>query len=213
MEHCQHLCRWCFGAVRQQAITWTNADLWIVLLLGTQFNETQVKTQQFSFNTMYLKMSSAKTTTILFRPSMCVLPLRLHSDLTGMYYSTILDKALVVVCLDPRFARNIAQMVTRFWQYGKRVNLVFWSCTYCCISSMTWLQKPPYGNIVKDTGDYTGTVNVVRLSRSQICRWHHDSTRFSMPVFNVNTTTHIMLSEWQHRRRSNQLAYHYFDVL
>ena len=44
---------WC------QIITWTNTDLLSIRPLGTNFSEIWIKTQNFSFVKMYLKMPSA----------------------------------------------------------------------------------------------------------------------------------------------------------
>ena len=49
---------WC------QAITWTNAVLLSIRLLGTNFSEILIKIQNFTFRKMHLKVSSAK-----WRPS------------------------------------------------------------------------------------------------------------------------------------------------
>ena len=43
-----------------QAIIWTNADLLLIGLLGTNFNEICIKILTFSFKKMRLKMLSAK---------------------------------------------------------------------------------------------------------------------------------------------------------
>ena len=53
--------------VRCHAITWTNAGLLSIGLLGTHFNEIWIDILSFSFNKMHLKMSSAKTAIILSR--------------------------------------------------------------------------------------------------------------------------------------------------
>ena len=45
---------------RRQAIAWTNADLFIIGSLGTNFSEIGVKIQKFPIMKMHLKMSSAK---------------------------------------------------------------------------------------------------------------------------------------------------------
>ena len=49
---------------RRQAIIWTNARLLSIEPLRTYFNETLIKTQQFSLKKMHVKLSSAK-----WRPS------------------------------------------------------------------------------------------------------------------------------------------------
>ena len=51
--------------VRRQAITWTNADLLSIGLLGTYFSEIWIGILSFSFKKMQLKMSSAKIAAIL----------------------------------------------------------------------------------------------------------------------------------------------------
>ena len=51
---------------RRQAITWTNADMLSVGSLGTNFNEIQIKKQNFSFMKIHSKLLSAKWQ--LFRP-------------------------------------------------------------------------------------------------------------------------------------------------
>ena len=53
--------------IRRQAITWTNAGLLLIGLLGTYFNEIWIGILTFSFKKMPLKMLSAKMTTILSR--------------------------------------------------------------------------------------------------------------------------------------------------
>ena len=45
---------------RRQAIIWTNAGILLIEALGTNFNEIVIEIHTFSFNKMYLKMSSAK---------------------------------------------------------------------------------------------------------------------------------------------------------
>ena len=50
-----------------QAITWTNADLLLIGLLGTSFSEISIRISSFSFKKMHLKMLSAKTAAILSR--------------------------------------------------------------------------------------------------------------------------------------------------
>ena len=44
--------------IRRQAITWTNAHLLPIGPLGTNFNEIQIKIQNFSFKKVHLKMSA-----------------------------------------------------------------------------------------------------------------------------------------------------------
>ena len=46
--------------VRHQAITWTNAVLLSIRLLGMNFSEIWIETQNFSFMKMHLKMLSVK---------------------------------------------------------------------------------------------------------------------------------------------------------
>ena len=45
---------------RCQAISWTNAVIFLIGLLGTNFSENLIINQMFSFNIMRMKMSSAK---------------------------------------------------------------------------------------------------------------------------------------------------------
>ena len=45
---------------RRQAITWTNAGILLIGLLGTNFSEIWIGIQTFSFKKMHLKMSSGK---------------------------------------------------------------------------------------------------------------------------------------------------------
>ena len=49
-----------FAPSRQQAVTWTNADLLSTGPLGTNFSENLIEILTFSFKKMSLKMSSAK---------------------------------------------------------------------------------------------------------------------------------------------------------
>ena len=56
----QHWCRLWLGAIRHQAITWTNADFLPFRPPGTYFSEISFKILTFSFKKMHLKMSSAK---------------------------------------------------------------------------------------------------------------------------------------------------------
>ena len=53
--------------VRCQAITWTNADLLSIGLLGTNFSESWIRILSFSFKKKHLKMLSATMTAILSR--------------------------------------------------------------------------------------------------------------------------------------------------
>ena len=46
--------------LRPQAITWTNADLILIELLGTNFSEIKIKIRHFSFMKMPWKMTFAK---------------------------------------------------------------------------------------------------------------------------------------------------------
>ena len=45
---------------RRQAIIWTNAGLFLIWPLGTNFSEISIEIHTFSFKKMHLKMSSAK---------------------------------------------------------------------------------------------------------------------------------------------------------
>ena len=45
---------------RRQAIIWTNAGIWLIRTLGTNFSKILGEIHSFSFSKMYLKMSSAK---------------------------------------------------------------------------------------------------------------------------------------------------------
>ena len=45
---------------RHQAIVWTNADLLLIEPPGTNFGEISIKSETYSFQNVYLKMSSAK---------------------------------------------------------------------------------------------------------------------------------------------------------
>ena len=45
---------------RRQAIIWTNAGIWLIPILGTNFNEILSKIHTFSLKKMHLKMSSGK---------------------------------------------------------------------------------------------------------------------------------------------------------
>ena len=45
---------------RRQAIIWTNAGIWLIRTLGTNFSEILGEIHSFSFSKMHLKMSSAK---------------------------------------------------------------------------------------------------------------------------------------------------------
>ena len=45
---------------RRQAIIWTNAGIWLIPTLGTNFSEILGKIHIFSVKKMYFKMSSAK---------------------------------------------------------------------------------------------------------------------------------------------------------
>ena len=45
---------------RRQAIIWTNAGIWSMGPLGTNFSEILIETHTFSFRKMHLKMSSGK---------------------------------------------------------------------------------------------------------------------------------------------------------
>ena len=45
---------------RCQAIIWTNAAIWLIRTLGTNFSEILSEIHSFSFKKMHLKMSSAK---------------------------------------------------------------------------------------------------------------------------------------------------------
>ena len=53
--------------VRRQAITWTNAALLSIRLLGINFTEIWIGILSFSLKKMHLKMSSAKTAALLFK--------------------------------------------------------------------------------------------------------------------------------------------------
>ena len=53
--------------LRRQAITWTNAALLSIGLLGTNFNEIWIRILSFSFKKMHLKMPSANMVATLSR--------------------------------------------------------------------------------------------------------------------------------------------------
>ena len=53
--------------IRHQAITWTNAGLLLIGLLGTNFSEIRIGIPSFSFKKMHLKLSSAKMAAIFSR--------------------------------------------------------------------------------------------------------------------------------------------------
>ena len=50
--------------VRRQAITWTNAGLLLIRLMGTNFSDIWIGFQWLSFKKMHLKMLSAKLAAI-----------------------------------------------------------------------------------------------------------------------------------------------------
>ena len=56
-----------FSTVRRQAITWTNAGVLLIGLIGRNFNEIWIEILSFSFKKMRLKMLSAKMAAILSR--------------------------------------------------------------------------------------------------------------------------------------------------
>ena len=66
----------------RQAIIWTNAGLLLIRPLGTNFNEMLIEILAFSFMTMCLKMSSAKS-----RPSCLGLDVLTLQMLTSHTYS------------------------------------------------------------------------------------------------------------------------------
>ena len=72
--------------VRRQAITWTNAGLLSIGLLGSNFNEIWIRILPFSFKKIHLKMSSAKMAAILSRGDEFSKPNRGH--LVGPQVST-----------------------------------------------------------------------------------------------------------------------------
>ena len=45
---------------RRQAIIWTNAGIWLIRTIGTNFNEILIDIHTLSFKKMHLKMSSGK---------------------------------------------------------------------------------------------------------------------------------------------------------
>ena len=45
---------------QRQAIIWTNAGIWLIRPLGTEFGEILIEIHKFSFKKMHLKMSSAR---------------------------------------------------------------------------------------------------------------------------------------------------------
>ena len=61
---------------RRQAIIWTNAGMWLIGPLGTNFSEILIGIQIFSFKKMPLKMSSVK-----WRPFCLGLNVLTHLDL------------------------------------------------------------------------------------------------------------------------------------
>ena len=77
----------CLGSalshVRRQAITWTNADLFSFVPLGSGFSEIQIKIQSFSLLKMHLKMLSAKC--LPFCPGRDEIIQRKHSDSIYIY--------------------------------------------------------------------------------------------------------------------------------
>ena len=68
---------------RWQPITWTNVEILLIWLLGTNFSEILIKIDTFSFKKMHLKMSSGK-----WRPSCLGLNvLTPHMMATGSLHS------------------------------------------------------------------------------------------------------------------------------
>ena len=54
---------------RRQAITWSNAGIWLIGPLGTNFSEIVIGIQTFSFMKMHLNMSSAKWRSFCLGPN------------------------------------------------------------------------------------------------------------------------------------------------
>ena len=52
---------------RRQAIVWTNAGIWLIGLMGTNFSEIRIGILSFLFKKMHLELSSAKMAAILSR--------------------------------------------------------------------------------------------------------------------------------------------------
>ena len=59
---------------RCQAIIWTNAGMLLIWPFGTNISEILIEIHTFSFNKMYLKMSSAKWRSFCASSSMCFKP-------------------------------------------------------------------------------------------------------------------------------------------
>ena len=51
---------------RRKAIIWTNAGIWLMGPLGTNFSEISIEIHAYSFTKMHLKMSSAKWSLFCF---------------------------------------------------------------------------------------------------------------------------------------------------
>ena len=97
------------------AITWTNADLWLIGPLGTNFDEIRIASQTCSLNNMHLEMLSANMAAILFWPH-CVKS-RILIFSVDRYVPTLL--ATHYICIYQfwcDFYFKIYHVFLRYWQ-------------------------------------------------------------------------------------------------
>ena len=93
---------------RRQAIIWTNAGIWLIRTLGTNFSEILGEIHSFSFKKMHLKMSSAKGR--LFRLGL--------NELRGNCSNQSSIRTLASIFLPQRLANYSRLLVTsRFASY------------------------------------------------------------------------------------------------
>ena len=98
---------------RRQAIIWTNAGIWLMGPLGTNFSEILIEIHTFSFKKMYLKMSSAKWR--LFCLGLNVLMTAVPRGVLSPRYEAI--KLCVRCCMSRRHA------LTDIWGQTRTLNL------------------------------------------------------------------------------------------
>ena len=82
-----------FSPGQRQAIIWTNAGIFLIRPLGTNFSEILIKILTFSFKKMRLKVSSAKRRPFCLGLNVLTVAISSHT-LQGMCYSSMLGLKL-----------------------------------------------------------------------------------------------------------------------
>ena len=119
---------------QRQAIIWTNAGIFLIRLLGTNFSEILIEIQTFSFKKMHLKISSAK-----WRP-FC---LRLNVLISCKYRHSLIIPGVMLM---PLVATQTVAVWCRwlYWQLlsylSSQLNESARLWNHCLLVQLSWLE-------------------------------------------------------------------------